>query len=543
MMLGLGLALTQARGGGGGGASTKMPVGTHLIVVGPSIQNVTNMRAPRHWLSVGLLGRLYTTPGTNQSVGGACATVEGATASGNATNYWGARQDWTLKQIPTVASGKSALVLWDDFINDLGKAGVTLAKLTAEVDRRIAMLATYPNLWMAFACIIDGDATATDPVKEAVRTGFNNYLIALKGTHPRLIICDTRLTTYDRTESYDGLHPRGYGAFDIGFLGDAVDISPFIDTGTILYGASAGPNNLETDWNFSGTGGTAGLGTSGQVATGWSVFCSTTGTAGGATAGLTASCSKGTDDQGFPAQIIELSGTPSADGFLIPINTVSFTNDAGQFANAWSRVALTGYGQANPAGIASIGAQLGVLGANMAKNVEANAGYFDRSFVGVVRTVPLCGLINNASSQGWEPFSIGFKSGVPINLRLVISQGGVERCETVAYAAPFNLSSAYPGSSQNPISATRPAITGTKQVGQTGTLQIASYSGGGITWTAFEVVDASNAVQATRTPGGAAMTYVWQAGDAGKTERLRQTGSNTEGAANFDDGVGYLIAA
>ena len=514
LTLGLGIGRQQAAGGAGGGATLSMPIDTPLIVVGDSIVNVSNAaysshRAFRHWVNAHLNGHFYMGPASNQGVGGGTIT-----STADAIRYIGRRKDWWLNQI---SDGSGAVprtaVFFSVGSNDLGKTSVTSAELISTMETHVTEVLDAGGI-VLLGAIIPGTGNQTAASTELSQwTAYNEWVASKHDPSSRIIALTSRATAIGTTTThlYDGLHPNGLGAFLIG-QADAEDLAPYIETGTLLFGSTAPAENLEPNWDFAGTTGTAGTGASGTVATGWSVYCSSNGTSGGSTIGVTASCSKGTDADGNTAQVIELTGTATGAGVLTIINSVPINGQAGDFFEAWSRVALSATDGADPVGASSLGSLLGVMGGVFNKVVDANAGDVQRGFDQVWRTVPVGGLQNNGTAN--YEVSVGVKTGT-VNIKLVVSQMGARACELDTYASLFNAGAAMFTSVQNPIG-DRPRLNGTP--GGTLTLQPSTITGGGIDSHVWRVKKDGVTVL-TKNQGDTPMTYN-SSGDSGSTLTL-----------------------
>ncbi len=509
-----------------------IPLNTPLIFVGDSITNVSNSsssnhRAWRHWFNVFTNGHFYCTPASNQGIGGAVLTQEVS-----ATAYIGRREDWWLSQVR-----EGAIVMFAIGTNDMSNAAATLAIMQATLQAHIDdVLALGGRVFLGK--VLKGTANQTPNANPEINltkwTAFNAWLDTLHDPANGVYTLGSRVDAIDisLTYLYDGLHPNGTGARLIG-AADAADILPYLDTSeSLLYGASAPGSNLEANWDLSGTGGTAGTGTSGDVATGWSAYCSSNGTSGGATIGVTATCSKTTVDipgvgSGLPAQQIDVVGTTSALGILTLINQVVAAFEFGDYGEAWAYVKVSATdGSSAPVGVSTLYAGFGNIGAMFSKTVElVNAGMLTGAFTGVLRTVPQVRLSNSAS-ENFE-VSFGLISGA-VDLRIVVAQMSARRAEEVAYGAPFNLGGAMFSGVQNPIG-DRPRLNGTPGVGNSLTLQPSTINGGGPTAQECRVYRDGVTLLLTRVPGDTPMSYTQVAGDSGTTLTMEQDFTNSFG--------------
>jgi lysophospholipase L1-like esterase len=527
--LGLGLNRTR-RGSRAAGASIPlMPVNTRLIHVGDSITSYLNTTAYRTWFNCLSNGHFYTPPGTNQGIGGATLTSQ---ASGGSTNNIGLRKDWWLNQLTEVFPCALVFAIGT---NDMSTAAATLAIMQSTLQGHITDARTRaPSCWIILKKVLrsaSNQATNANPEINLTKfNAFNAWLDTLHNPAGKVIVCGSRVAAVGTTTTdlqSDLLHPNATGAFKIG-QADASDIAPYRASGSILYGTTAPGDNLEPDWNLSGTTGTVGLGTSGTVATGWSAFCNTLGTAGGSTIGVTATCTKITIDiagvgTGLPAQQIDVTGTASSAGVLTLINSVATGLTFDEFAEGFGHVRISATdGTSAPVGVTSQACLLGVSGQQWNKTVDTNAGPLPAAYTGVWRTVPVANLQNNNTSN--LEFSLGIAAGT-VNVRFIVAQTGVRLVETVAYATPFNLGASMSGPT-NPLSP-RPRLNGTAGVGNVLTLQPGIWSGGACTRQA--VVKRGATVILTRNPGDTPMTYTQVAGDSGTTLTLEDTATNALG--------------
>ena len=250
----------------------------------------------------------------------------------------------------------------------------------------------------------------------------------------------------------------------------------------------------------------------------------------------------------LPCQIVDIVGTPTADGWFRFETTAGSVKgssaaqyfNAGEFGQMSIAVDFMGTAGADPAGMASIGGQFGLMGAAMNKTVEPNAGYVTKGRQIVLRNVPSASLKLNGAQK--PEVAVGLKSGVAVNIRLYIACLQAAQVETVAYAAPFNLSKPFAANGgTNPLTQ-RPDLTGTKTVGSTLTLNPPTISGGGAgLYGNSYIKDAANNTIATFANTANPLTYALTSADSGKTERMTGDASNTFGAIVIDDGPAYAI--
>lgn len=508
-----------------------IPLDTPLIFVGDSITNVSNSsssnhRAWRHWLNLFTMGHFYCTPASNQGIGAAVLTQEAS-----ATAYIGRREDWWLSQVRP-----GAIVMFAIGTNDMSNAAATLAIMQSTLQGHIDdVLALGGRVFLGkvLKSVANQTPNANPEINLTKWTAFNAWLDTLHDPANGVYTLGSRVDAIDTSSTYlyDELHPNGTGARLIGYA-DAQDILPYLDTSeSLLYGDTAPGSNLEANWDLDGTGGVAGTGTTGDVATGWSAYCSSNGQSGGATIGVTATCSKTTVDipgvgNGLPAQQIDVVGTTSALGILTLINQVVAAFEFGDYGEAWAYVKVTATdGSSAPVGVSTLYAGFGNIGAMFSKTPELiNAGMLTGAFEGVLRTVPQVRL-SNSFSENFE-VSFGLISGA-MDLRIVVAQMGARRAEEVAYGAPFNLGGAMFSGVQNPIG-DRPRLNGTPGVGNSLTLQPSTINGGGPTAQQCRV-KRDGVTILTKNPGDTPMTYTQVAGDSGTTLTLEHEFTNSFG--------------
>jgi hypothetical protein len=550
-------------------STMKIASDTPLVVVGPSIQNVVNTRAPRMWLMASSGGHFYPTPGTAVAcVGAACATAEGAvgTSAGNANNYYEEplRLALVMNQLGDPSARGRCLVFYDAGPNDLGKTGVTSQKLIDALDRWIERVTSAGHM-IAIPGICQSGGTATPGAGATQRADYNAAVAARHDPANGVFACLSRLAAFDpdyATLTYDNLHPNADGARIIG-AADWLDLSEFADfAGSPWTDASTYVNPFGQSSNskgsFAGTGGTLTAGqVTGTVATGWTVNCNQSGltTAGTAATGVTCTATAGGTETitvngksiTVNKQIIRVTGTASSIGYALLWGAIVKGTAAAQYFN-WgefgqSQVLCRLYGATKgtaPSGIRGLGSQYGVLGNAMNRTIETNAGLIGAD-TGIInlRTVPIQAL----NLQGTQNFSVGFSwsSGATVDATLEIYQMTAAQVETVAYAAPFNLTQAFVANgATNPLQ-TRPDMSGTKAAGNSLTMQSACMSGGGVGLYGTSVIkDATDATIATFTNTQTPATFPLTATETGKTLRLTATGSNSFGSFSIE-GPAYTI--
>lgn len=532
--LGLGIGIGAGAFGSGSGASL-IPLNTPLIFVGDSITNVSsaansNHRAYRHWFNVFCNGHFYCTPASNQGTGGAVLTSQAG-----ATTYIGLRDDYWLSQVR-----EGTAVLFAIGTNDMSNASATLAIMQATLSAHIEDVHDLGGI-VLLSMVPKGTANQSPNANPEINltkwTAYNAWLESLHDPAGGIYVMTSAIDHIDEssTYTYDGLHYNGHGARLRGYY-DAQDIAQYLDTSaSLLYGATAPGSNLEANWDFSGTGGTAGTGTTGSVATGWSTYCSSNGTSGGATIGVTATCTKTTINIPgvgvVPAQQIDVSGTTSALGIVTLVNPITgLSLKYGDYIESWAYVKVSATdGTSAPVGVSTVYGGSGLTSAIFSKTVDlTNAGQLTGAFEGVLRGVPTVRLSNSAS-ENFE-VSFGLISGA-VDLRIIVAQMGARPTENVAYGAPFNLGGdmSVLGSFTNPIG-NRPRLNGTPGVGNSLTLQPATINGGAPSVRQCRVVRDGSTVVATYNAGTTPMTYTQQAGDSGTTLTLEQDFTNSFGS-------------
>ncbi len=502
-----------------------IPLNTRLIFVGDSITNVSNAaasshRAYRHWFNFYTKGHFYCTPASNQGMGAATLTSQA-----DATRYIRLRDDFWLSQVSPGTAVFFAIGTNDGTVPSLQQMK---DELQTNIDNVLALGGI-----VIVAAIAPSANNQTAGANLTRWQQWNAHVASLHDPAGGVYALTSRATaTVPATDTYDNLHFNGGGARKTGFA-DAMDILPYLDTSqSLLYGTVAANDNLDPNWDLDGTGGVAGTGTTGQVATGWSAYCSSNGTSGGSTIGLTASCSKTTINipgvGTVPAQQIDITGTASNAGIATLANTITgLALQFGDYLEAWAYVKITHTdGVSAPVGMNTIYAGAGTAGGIFSKTVDANAGDISAAIEGVLRTVPTMKL-QNSNSELFE-VSCGIKAGT-VNIRIVIAQMGARLTETVAYAAPFNLGADMSGLGgfTNPIGP-RPRLNGTASVGSNITLQPATINGGGPTFEQCRL-KRDGVTILTKNPGDTPMTYTVQAEDAGTTLTLEHELTNSFG--------------
>lgn len=545
---------------------------TPIITIGPSIQNVVNTRAPRNWLMAALAGHLYPTPGTNQATGGATATLAGAVQAGSPLNYYEepTRLAFTMNQLGDASKRGRVLVQYDPGPNDFPAVSlgtVTTQDLIDAMDRWIARVIGAGHM-IALCPISPSTAVTTNSVLNASRHAFNAAMATRANPAAGIFYCGTRLTTFPEASFSsmtigDGLHPDAVGAFAIGAKGDAFDLLPFCDfsTSTLWKDAASYVNPYGQAANSNGalasnTGTLGDAWTSGSVPTGWTVYCNTNGQSSGLTTGISAVCSVAsgvtvTLPDGSTKTMnrlrIRLTGTATAAGICSLISSSGFVKGTGsaQYFN-WGE-----FGQASflfelygaslgvaPSGIRGLGTNYGVLGGAMNKTIETQAHAIGND-TGVValKSIPTQSLKLNGTLK--PELDLAWSSGETVDATIDIYQAYAEQVETVAYAAPFNLSGYY---FNNPATR-RPALTGTMTHGQTITCNPPCVSGGGVgLYGTSTIEDSNNNVLATFANNANPSTYVLQTGDASKTIRMLGNAANSYGSLVIDDGPTYAVA-
>jgi hypothetical protein len=539
-------------------APSPIAFGTPIITIGPSIQNVVNVLSPRVHMSAASLGHLYPTPGTNQATGAASALTTG---TGSTDNYYEhpLRIDMVMKQLGDPAARGKVLVQYDPGPNDVFSAA-NVANLVAAMDRWIARVTGAGHMIM-LSPVLEANSFVTDSVRQAARQAFNDTMATRHAPGSGIFYCGSRLAATNGRMvvgdlSYDGLHPNWKGGQIIG-AADWGDLAPFAGAGSLWTDAASyvAPFGQASNSKgaFGGNTGVAGTGASGEVAAGWEVYASSNGQAGGTTTGVTATCSKGAPVQRtingqtitLNQQIIRLTGTATAAGQAVLIGQIVKGLNAAQYFNAGE------FGQAAflydvygatpgtaPVGIGGMGIQYGLLGSAFNKIINASANTPGAAMSYGSRTVPAQSLKLNGA-QNLE-IAASWASGAVVDTTIVVYQAVAMQVEQMAYAAPFNLSTAFPNGA-NPLTR-RPALTGSVAVGGTGILNPPAMSGGGVgLYGNSHIRRADNSTIATYAPTANPFTRVWQAGDAGVVRMTAET-ANSFGSLVVDDGPTVTVA-
>lgn len=543
-------------------AAQTIALSAPIITIGPSIQNVVNTRAPRMHSEAAGVAHLYPTPGTNQATGAASVLSTGAGGQNGNSNYYThpERIELVMGQLGDPTKRGKCVVRYDPGPND--DFAVAPTGLINAMDAYIARVKAAGHQ-IQLLPVAMADQFATDAAKKANRDAFNTAMSQRHDPPNGVFYCGGRLTSQFETQhatlTYDGLHPNWAGAKIVGEA-DEAGLKPHYAPGSIFTDAASYVAPFGQAANakgaFGGTGGTAGLGASGVVADGWSVFANTAGTAAGTANGVSAVASKGANTTltingktiVVTPQIIRITGTPTSAGFVTLIGTfirgtgaAQYFN-AGEFAQASTLYEFFGAnpGEA-PVGMYSFGITFGLLGQAMNKVVDANTGA-SKAASGLrgQRTVPVQSLKLNGGQN--VDISFGYTSGNPVDVTLIVYQVTAEMVETVAYAAPLNLSRAFPGTTNNNPLSRRPALTGTTTVGQTVTLNPPCISGGGIPAQTFKIKDADQNVITTKANTANPMTYALTSAEANKVIRMTaEAPTNGYGAMNVDDGPTYTV--
>jgi lysophospholipase L1-like esterase len=480
-----GMTLTAGATLAGGGSL--IALNSRLVYLGDSLIASGPMRSARQLGQVYVNSRMRPGVGCNQGVGG------------DRIDQMFARINQTIAQAPS-------LVVFNGGTNDIA-ANHTLGTMQTNhqsiVDALIAAGVTQRVRWTI------PKSTSITGEKETLRQDFNAWL----ATRTDITLVDLE-SVYDPTtaDSYDGVHPTWIGARKIA-AAEAAIVGPLLAAGTTLYADASdatAQGNLEADWDFTGTSG-AVSGSSlptGQVAAGWTVTNNTS---------CTVACSKTTID-GFGAQVIDITGTASAQNTVRLTNTISLSPsfNPGDFIDCAIQLSITGTdGVSVPTGARGILIQAGSIANWGSNNPDASAQTpIDSVISGVFRTEPI-GLSSTAASVAFE-VTVQIPIGAA-DIRLVASRLKATKSEQTAYATPLAITSGK----------TLPRVTGTASVGSTLTAENQTWAGGGITYT-YQWQRGT-----TDISGSTSRTYVAQAGDAGSTLRCVITGTNANGNSSF----------
>jgi hypothetical protein len=478
------LPIADLAGGGGG---SLIALNSRLVYLGDSLIANSPMRSARQLGQVYVNSRMRPGVGCNQGVGG------------DRMDQMLARIDQTIAQAPS-------LVVFNGGTNDIA-ANHTLGTMQTNhqsiVDALIAAGVTQRVRWTI------PKSTSITGAAETLRQNFNTWL----ATRTDITLVDLE-SAYDPTtaDSYDGVHPTWIGARKIA-AAEAAIVGPLLAAGTTLYADASdatAQGNLEADWNFAGTTGTVGGSSlpTGQVATGWTVTNNTS---------CAVACSKTTID-GFGAQVIDITGTASAQNTVRLTNTISLSPsfNPGDFIDCAIQLSITDTdGVSAPTGARGILIQAGSIATWGSNNPDASAQTpIDSVISGVFRTEPI-GLSSTAASVAFE-VTVQIPIGAA-DIRLVVSRLKATKSEQTAYATPLAITSGK----------TSPRVTGTASVGSTLTAENQTWAGGGITYT-YQWQRGT-----TDISGATSRTYVAQAGDVGSTLRCVITGTNANGNSSF----------
>lgn len=533
---GLGRLGVVGGSGGGGGSSAIFPVGMKLIVVGDSIINATNMRGWREWFNFFLFGHFETPAWSNQGVGGGCLTVEGATENGDAADYIGNREDWWLSAVDS-----NTAVLFAIGTNDMTRTTATLQKMKDAIDAHIADVLALGGK-VILAKVLQSQANQAVGATVTKWTDFNAHLDTKHDPSNGVVtIGTTALASWDwSTMTYDNLHPDGDGACNVGRW-HAEDMATYLGSGSALGDWTP---NIETQGDFTGSGGTASTGTSGTVPDNFTAIFSSNGQSGGSTVGTTAACSVITHDVpgvgSVSALQVVINGTLSGVGQLAVQNIVSWAAQTPTRTEMSSLVEAAAYVKCTITSgtLTGLGGTLGTIGQFMNKTAISDS--LSQSFEGVARQKPVVGLANANTNTFEQAFT--FPAGAA-NMTIILALLKVRKVDGTAYRAPFYQGKAMPTGVTNPIG-DRPRFSGTPTNGVAATIQVGAVSGGGypsdtsFSRTVTVRLASDDSVLQTYTPGTTPMTFT---PTSGTTIYIRDVFVNSLGSVT-QESVDYVIA-
>lgn len=333
----------------------------------------------------------------------------------------------------------------------------------------------------------------------------------------------------------NGIHNSAMGAVKMGWALDSV-VRPYMTGAPVLnFGTGETSGNLNTAWNFSGTGGNLSNAT-GQVADNWTLANAS---------GATIVASKGFMADGItPAQILTISGSASSTSAISLTRTISGLSTAGKFLRQTLLYELTAADGSKPVGVGAFG-QGGSLPAapyydtgaaatgkppvpgprkygSYIFDTVASANTGRNDLVPSMRGVPAITQTTTASTT--QVVNLRCVAGT-VDIVLKVARAEWFYAEDTAYAAPFyqGVSRTRPSDSSSYNIFEQPTLTGS---GNSRTARLAACSGGGLTWT-HQWRNGSGDI-----PGATSQLY--DSGGVSGTYYDRQTISNSFGSITVD---------
>lgn len=342
MALGLGLGIGLSGRAGAAASAPLIPLATPLTVIGDSM-TYGDFRAKSYlyWLNLALSGRLFipqtTNSGTSSTAGAQCGV------SGDTSAQIAAR-------IATCNTHNGVYII---LLGQNDGAGVTAGDQQTNFTTIFTELQDALKIYVIpFAETVSVAASSTLQTRNTT----NKAWLADYGGNVTLLpdsVWDG-IALHDGAggagaQSFDGTHPNVNGVWRLA-NNIATEILPEIMTGDVydvITELGFATNLFAAD--FSGTGGSVGSGSTGQVATGLAL--TTTGTTG-----LTVTASKGTLD-GDTSQIITITGTASTGTVQVQLRetaTHTFDINDGFFIGGKIKVTASD-GTSAPVGLQAVG--------------------------------------------------------------------------------------------------------------------------------------------------------------------------------------------
>lgn len=517
----------------GAAVAVTIPVNTTLVGIGDSRMNATNIRGFREWFNYFCFAHFAVPAWYNQGVGGATLTPEAATEASSPNDYLRNRRGHYLAALH--ANAAAFLFIGT---NDFARSTATLQKMKDEIDLVISeIMAT--GAWLILGLPVPSTANQQ---AGAVVTKYNDYCAYLLTKHNpagRIIVigATTNAGFNIATMTYDNLHDNALGAQYNGYS-LAQEIKPYLENVSAL--TAWGPN-IETQGDFTGTGGTIGVGiqAGGQVADGYSAYFNSNGGSGGTSVGFNAVASKIASHPipGFgnvEAQKLTITGTPSGVCQALVNNIVSWAAQTPTRTEIGSQVETAFYVKVvlRQGYITAFGSALGSIGLFMLKNAIADVT-LTQSFEGVLRQKPVVGL-GNANTNTADA-AINFPASVAIDCDFIVAALKVQKAEQTAYKLPFNQGQAM-ATGSNPIG-DRPRFASNPVGGVAQNIQLGAASGGAVVPTITVRRDSDNVVLATYMPGSSPFSY---AGVTGNVIYIQQDDTNSFGTVSTQS-VRYTV--
>lgn len=537
-MIGVGLSIPSAAVAaykGGAPAPALMPLGARLVFAGDSkfaVGSAPGMRSVQLQTVDRLAGRVRLAVAGDQAIGG------------NTIAQLAARISYTISQ-------QADMTIVGIGHNNMGSGSATvIAALTSLHATLRAGLGSKVIIWTTVlpSARIGGGLY---PADNATLVAVNDWIMALDGTDDGKTLAlsfgyrSTDPVLFDPltmcyAEGNDRIHPNASGAAFMGsvlaaFIDTLVDAQTPTQALAIVTAQAGHGDDVDPRHVFSGTGGTKSGSTlpTGNVVDGSTVTNSTT---------CAVACSVGTL-LGYPAQIIDITGTASAEG------TIAFTRqnvvgsrivwpnligDFGERLNGY-RLSSASDESAAPVGLLQFGSAMGgtsrgKLSLGTVTSTDANLGGAETAQIGprVARTQPGMFLTAGRVTSTTEVyFGVRVAAGT-VNIRLYIMAPIARLVDRDAYAVPAYMGLDGILAADDRVGNTANATNLT--IGVSYTFRPGLWSGGGLTITTL--LEISTDAGATWTPvtGTTNSGYTWTAaGSSGNLIRQTVTAVNSFG--------------